>query len=137
VRSGDRLVRVAWGTGAVEAGEATGVATPEQASALKQLDARLTDPASWLPASAWEDREIRAYVPSRYEVCIESWTKRSIELTRISALLPTPAQDRFSAIDWTPEERSATGGYCSDATLAEARAPRRPEPQTRTGRARA
>ena len=30
--------------------------------------ARVVDPWSWLPATAWEDREIRAYVPSTYLV---------------------------------------------------------------------
>jgi hypothetical protein len=30
--------------------------------------ARVIDPSSWLPATAWEDREIRAYVPSTYLV---------------------------------------------------------------------
>jgi hypothetical protein len=44
-------------------------ATPEQSSALERLTARLANPASWLPASAWQDREIRAYVPSRMAVC--------------------------------------------------------------------
>ena len=34
-----------------------------------RLEARLTDPESWLPASAWKQREFRAYVPSRFEVC--------------------------------------------------------------------
>ncbi len=29
---------------------------------------RIMDPWSWLPATAWEDREIRAYVPFRYLV---------------------------------------------------------------------
>jgi hypothetical protein len=34
------------------------------------LVARLTDPASWLPAVAWQDREVRAFVPSRYSVLL-------------------------------------------------------------------
>ena len=51
VRKGDRLVPLRW------------------ASDLKRLEARLTDPESWLPASAWKQRKIRAYVPSRFEVC--------------------------------------------------------------------
>jgi hypothetical protein len=33
--------------------------TAEQASALKTLDSRLVDLASWLPASAWEDEVAR------------------------------------------------------------------------------
>ena len=50
-------------------------ATP--GSALERLVRRLTDPASWLPAAAWEDREVRTYVPSRYEVCFEGPTRES------------------------------------------------------------
>ena len=30
------------------------------------------DPWSWLPATAWEDREIRAFVPSTYQVTISA-----------------------------------------------------------------
>ena len=52
IRRGDRLVPLTW------------------ANNLKRLEARLTDPDSWLPASAWKQREIKAaYVPSRFEVC--------------------------------------------------------------------
>ena len=51
VRKGDRLVRLRW------------------ASDLKRLEARLTNPGSWLPASAWKQPKVRAYVPSRFEVC--------------------------------------------------------------------
>ena len=51
VRKGDRLVPLRW------------------ASDLKRLEARLTNPGSWLPASAWKQRKIRAYVPSRFDVC--------------------------------------------------------------------
>ena len=34
--------------------------------------ARIMDPWSWLPASAWEDPEIRAYVPYEYLVAFEA-----------------------------------------------------------------
>jgi hypothetical protein len=40
--------------------------TPAQGRALVQLEAVLADPAAWLPTTAWADREIRAYVASRY-----------------------------------------------------------------------
>lgn len=36
-----------------------------------QMPALLADPASWIPATAWEDRRIGAYVPSRYAVCLQ------------------------------------------------------------------
>ena len=35
------------------------------------LPGRLADPAKWLPASAWADQRIGAYVPARHAVCIE------------------------------------------------------------------
>ncbi|HLA15474.1 MAG TPA: hypothetical protein VJZ72_01125, partial [Candidatus Limnocylindrales bacterium] len=60
-------------------------ATPEQQIAYERLTRRLTDPASWLPASAWEDRETRAYVPSRHVVCL--WPGE------VEAQLPGPVKD--------------------------------------------
>ncbi len=50
VRDGERLVEADWSD--------------------SQLPGLLADPASWIPASAWEDRRIGAYVPSRYAVCL-------------------------------------------------------------------
>jgi hypothetical protein len=49
VRQGDGLENVSWSD--------------------RGLPVRLADPGSWLLASAWADREIRGYVPSRYAVC--------------------------------------------------------------------
>jgi hypothetical protein len=93
VRKGDRLVPLRW------------------ASDLKRLEARLTDPESWLPASAWKQRRYRAYVPSRSEVCagavaIPDLDKpaqgRVVQISpaRIVALLPTAAQNVLRARDW-------------------------------------
>jgi hypothetical protein len=100
VREGDRLVRV------------------DRANDLQRLVARLTDPASWLPASAWEDREISAYVPCRYAVCYGG-LPQPIEPSRILTLLPAPAAGRLRAKERTED---AGGFYCSDATTEEARA---------------
>ncbi len=36
-----------------------------------EMPALLADPTSWLPASAWADQRIGAYVPSRHAICIE------------------------------------------------------------------
>jgi hypothetical protein len=119
VRDGDRLVRVGWGDQAPE-DVAREVPTPEQVSALQRLDARLADPASWLPASAWEDREIRPYIASRYTVCAEG--DPSIELTRLLALIPAPAEDLLRVKDWTSGEWEGTTYYCSQVTTDEARA---------------
>jgi len=80
-------------------------ATP--GSALERLLVRIADPASWLPAAAWEDREVRSYVPARYEVCYEGRTRES---ERVLAQLHRSA----------PSIRDRDG--CSEVTTADARA---------------
>jgi hypothetical protein len=129
VRNGDRVVRVAWGD---LADSDPTIATAEQASALRaleRLDARLADP-SWLPASAWEDREIRAYVPSRFSVCYEG-RDDPLPASRILASLPPAAEDLLRSVERTPVESgpSVDGEgtrdwvqYCSEVTTEEARA---------------
>jgi len=106
--------------------EALSTATPEQVRALERLDARLEDLASWLPASAWEDPEFRAYVPSRYSVCYMGQDE-PLGRPRILDLLPAAAGDLLRARDTT---RSAVmvdprGGtipfWCSVVTTEEAR----------------
>jgi hypothetical protein len=128
IHDGDRLVRVEYvGDYQIMQGpfqnEGTTIATAAQESALEQLDARLADPVSWLPASAWKDREIRAYVPSRYAVCYRG-SQPPIERSRILSLLPQPAADLLRAKDTTRFEGrdplSIT--YCSQVTTEEARA---------------
>jgi hypothetical protein len=108
-REGDRLVSV------------------EQTSGLAQLTARLTDPASWLPPSAGEGLEIRAYVPSRYAVCYGAWPPdRSLQPARILTLLPAAAQDVLRARDSRQRARTDDSGVlgydaCSEMTTEEAR----------------
>jgi hypothetical protein len=128
VRNGDRLVRVAWGDYSNDPDPT--IATAEQASALQRLDVRLADPASWLPASAWEDREIRAYVPSRFSVCYEGMDD-PLPASRILASLPPAAEDLLRSTDRTRLESgpSVDGEgtrdwvqYCSEVTTEEARA---------------
>ena len=103
VRDGERIVRLQWR----EVGllgdprrrfEGT-IATPEQLSALRQIDALLTDPASVLPSSAWAVREVRAYVPSHYAVCID--TAPPNDLAELLTLLPTRAADLLRDEIWT------------------------------------
>jgi hypothetical protein len=93
VRVGDRLARVTWGDCCDPGSKdvAREMPTPQQASALQRLDARLADPAAWLPASAWDDPEITAYVPSGYSVCYEP--EQAVGLSRVLASLPPPAED--------------------------------------------
>jgi hypothetical protein len=103
----------------------------DRASDLERLEARLSDPASWLPASAWADRETKAYVPSRYSVCYgTSPPTRVTEPSRILSVLPAAAADMLRGKDRTPfhglykpaplEIRPITD-YCSDMTIDEAR----------------
>jgi hypothetical protein len=125
VRDGDRLVRANW--------EGTGIATPEQRAARRRVDALLTDTASLLPPSAWAVREIRAYVPSHYEVCMD--TSPPKDASQLLSLLPAKAADVLRGKSLKGSEgdlvqareggrtavigRSAT--YCTKLTTEEAR----------------
>jgi hypothetical protein len=111
VRKGDRLVPLRW------------------ASDLKRLEARLTDPESWLPASAWKQRKIRAYVPSRFQVCAAAVVVPDLDkprqgrvvqmgLARIVALLPEAAQNVLRGRDWNAR---GAGPGCFAVTTNEAR----------------
>jgi hypothetical protein len=128
LRNGDRRVHVTWGDvtwGDVSSGGVDRqVPTPEQASALTRLDARLEDPVSWLPASAWQDPEIKPYVPSGYSVCYEG--ARGVGLSRVLALLPPSAENFLRTQDRKQEEYTNLLGsfvyWCSDLTNKEARA---------------
>jgi hypothetical protein len=105
VREGDRFVRLQWsGISGVQGSEEFHrhlddlrnyfdgtIATPEQVSDLRRIDALATAPASVLPPSAWAVREIRAYVPSYYEVCIDSSPPK--DAPQLLSLLPTRAAD--------------------------------------------
>ena len=93
VRKGDRLVHLRW------------------ARDLKRLEARLTNPGSWLPASAWKQPKVRAYVPSRFGVCAAAVVVPDLDKprdgrfvqmgpARIVALLPAAAQNVLRGRDW-------------------------------------
>lgn len=124
IRTGDRLVHVTWGDSG-PSDVAREMPTPEQVSALIRLDARLADPASWLPATAWENPEIKAYVPSAYQVCYHG--APGLGLSRVLALLPPAAVDMLRTQDRTQEEYGTLNGsgspyWCSDLTNEEAHA---------------
>jgi hypothetical protein len=96
---GDRLIRLRWSQACpprtlaprcVDFFEGP-IATPEQLSALRRVEALLTDPAAVLPASSWAVREVRAYVPSHYAVCID--TAPPVEGPDLLSLLPAGAAD--------------------------------------------
>lgn len=110
VRIGDRLVRV-------------------QADFPERLRQQLADPESWLPASAWANRQIRAYVASRYAITYGGQFQ-TVERSRILALLPAPAADLLRDQDAVPLLGFITGKgfrisltrYVSDLATEEARA---------------
>jgi hypothetical protein len=93
VRIGDRLVRV------------QGKFTRDSNEFPKQLRERLMDPASWLPASAWADRRPRPYVASRYAVYYGGYV-RTVERSRLLALLPVAAADLLRAQEAVPRHGS-------------------------------
>ena len=111
VRKGDRLVPLRW------------------ASDLKRLEARLTNPGSWLPASAWKQPKVRAYVPSRFKVCAAAVVVPDLDKprqgrivqmrpARIVALLPAAAQNVLRGRDWNAR---GAGPGCFAVTTNEAR----------------
>jgi hypothetical protein len=85
--------------------------------------ARVIDPWSWLPATAWEDPEIRAYVPSTYLVTI--YASDDVPRDELTAQLPAAAADLAPANDFlqqvspyaplTTEEARAFAAALEDA----------------------
>jgi hypothetical protein len=72
VRRGDRMVMVE-GVSSPDPSwnEHFTKATPAQIHALAWIEKLVADPARWLPASAWADRQIRAFVPARYMIAVD------------------------------------------------------------------
>jgi hypothetical protein len=112
VRNGDRLFYV------------------EDVSDPERLAERLADAASWLPASAWKDRQIRAYVAPRYAISYFA-QPQTLERSPILALLPAAAQDLLRDKDTVTEQWYTDSAdhtpipithYVSDLTTEEARA---------------
>lgn len=124
VREGDRLIDVSWSNPDIYPQDPGTDATPEQARALERLDALLTHPESWLPASAWENPETTAYVPSGYSVCYEP--EQGVGLSRVLASLPPPAEDLLRTQGIKRGEYTNLLGtfvyWCSDLATEEARA---------------
>jgi hypothetical protein len=87
----------------------------------ERLQERLADLESWLPASAWANRQIRAYVASRYAITYGGQFQ-TIERSRILALLPARAEDLLRDQDAVPLHGFNPPRYVSDLTTEEARA---------------
>lgn len=139
VRAGRRLVRVKWQNPDMYAADpemrAYKPASRQQARALGRLDSLLAHPSSWLPAGAWADRRIRAYVPSRFATCYEVLPKALSEPPREPSvfldLAPSAVGDLLRARHTTRHEgaRGWGGGPfypyhydCARVTTEEARA---------------
>jgi hypothetical protein len=137
-RVGDRLVKVGWWNSDPYSDDpdaaARTPATAEQYRALERLDALLPYPGPRLPASAWENKTIRAYVPSHFSVCYDGWPAEvsdpQSDPSRILSLLPGRAQKILGRKKRTRKEGQrgwAGGPYypsrtdCSSVTTDEAR----------------
>jgi hypothetical protein len=138
VQVSDRLVHVEWNNpdfGGADPTSTTWVtATPEQERALERLDALLAHPTQGLPASAWADKNVRAYVPSAFAVCWAGWPAEvsdpQSDPSRILSLLPPAARDLLAGKETTRHtgKRGWAGGpyypdetVCANVTTAEAR----------------
>jgi hypothetical protein len=126
VRNGDRLVYVPRRPGEEWTGE------------FDRLHERLRNLHSWLPTSAWDDREISGYVPSTFAICLSNTTGRltdlpPIEPSSILSLLPAAAEELLgSARHWQWRDLAEDPGsvrafgssrpHCFDVTTEQARA---------------
>jgi hypothetical protein len=101
----------------------------DHARDLTRLYARLSDPGSWLPASAWVEGDPRAYVASQYAVCYSGWPPdQQVEQSRLLALLPPAVRDllgdaplRRGPLFGEPGNFRPSYEYCADMTTDEAR----------------
>jgi hypothetical protein len=102
----------------------------DRARDLDRLVERLANLASWLPASAWAAREVRAYVPSRFSVCYGSWdADPPLSPARTLDLLPASAGDilrgkpttRFETLVGAPGNFQPKQDTCVDLPTDEAR----------------
>lgn len=122
----DAPITVPWHTPIDVAGLGTLVHV-DHARDLTRLQTRLSDPGSWLAASAWADQDIRAYVASEYAVCYSGWPPD--QPVEPSPLLPSAVRDLLD--DASLRQGPLFGGpgnfrpsyeYCADRTTDEARA---------------
>jgi hypothetical protein len=84
VRRGDRVVLVS-AADYVPEEDQTQDFTPAMERALMDLETALADPATWLPNTVWADREIRAYVASRYSGGFDRRTPSASEFPKAAA----------------------------------------------------
>ena len=75
-----------------------------------------------LPVNAWDDAEIRAWVPSKYAICYLG-PRDDIEPSRVVGLLPAPAQALLGGKERTyrPDPEHSRHVECSEVTTEQAR----------------
>lgn len=132
VYDGGEPVRLAWGhRGLVPpGGESGAAATPEQLSALLAIDPLLAIEPSVLPATAWADRSIRAYVPSHFAACLQgAWMPKAdwtpTDESSLLSQLPSRAEDLLRAksrkMSVNEQGDFVSDSFCSKLTTDEAR----------------
>ncbi|MGH2931237.1 MAG: hypothetical protein ACRDKK_00110 [Gaiellaceae bacterium] len=134
VHDGDEPVRLEWWEPGFPHRESGAAATPEQLSALLAIDPLLAIEPSVLPATAWADRSIRAYVPSHYAACLVQSSRAPTDESSLLSLLPSKAENLLRAKSRTTflfdvgemglESGTRVVGrvsYCSRLTTDEAR----------------
>ncbi len=75
----------------------------------------------WLPPSAWEDREVRAYVPPGYAACLVATSPAMRFGQLLLESLPTTAADLLSAEPLTWPVGAPPGWDCRGLTTEDAR----------------
>jgi hypothetical protein len=97
-----------------------------------ELRRRLGEVWSWLPASAWDDTQAKAFVPSHYAACMQSDFVDAIDPTEHVSQLPAAARDMLAGLpklhrnELVKLDPAGMGflnpaGYCYDLTTDEAR----------------
>ena len=103
---------------------------------ISRLTQQLAAPLMHLPLNAWADRELNAFVPSRYAVCYSQWrpplySPAYLKPSRVLGLLPAQASELLRGKDRSypayasplaegvdPSQGSVT---CSELTTDDAR----------------
>jgi hypothetical protein len=91
--------------------------TPAEFDAVRGLVGRLADPGAWLPETAWEDRQLRAFVPSTYGINFSLVAKPDGDccLRPDPSTLPPPGDEllgsRFNQCVTTDEARMLADGF--------------------------
>jgi hypothetical protein len=84
--------------------------------------ARLADPWSWLPESAWKDHEIKAFIPSEYSVLMSIDASSGVPAWELSPLSDPVIQELIDAKRWEAQGGNGSTTRYTAFTTDEARA---------------